>query len=290
MSTQHKTRTFRAIGVFWFIQTVLCSGTLHSQTMPGADTLAPTKEQIFARVIRESLQTGATGDGPFRSGAREGDPAVISPAEGSKPALMKEIAYGAVYPEYEFRESTKGSRYLLEKFVRGVIIDKKDHIIKDTSLLLNYDKMSGQLMIAEDNGNSYMAIDKDNVIAFGLMAPDTSYVFLNVPVLSLTDYYMLVANGPKFGIYKTIQTKFHKLDLHSANINEAQNNSDEYIDKPTYYWVARDNSSGSFTLNKRSIRASFTGKTDKIDAFFASHKHEEIDESLLRSLVTWLND
>jgi hypothetical protein len=256
--------------------------------MSVTDTLAPTREQVLAGVIREYLQGGGFRNGALGFRRYTSPTAGESPSGVSNPALMKDIAFGSVYPEYEYRGNTSGSRSLFEKFVPGIIIDKDgDIIIGDSSNLLNYDKIKGQLMIAK--GNGYLAVDKGKVIAFGLKAADTSFIFLVVPVLSITDYFLLVADGPQYSIYKSLRTTYHRLDLHSANVNESLNNSDEYVDKQTYYWVGKDNSSGTFELRKKSIRTSFAGNTDKIDAFFDLHKHEDIDDGLLRSLVAWLN-
>jgi len=97
-------------------------------------------------------------------------------------------------PVVHHQEDTRGSRYLLKDFVIGTIVDKDDHVMTDSVTLINYDKMDGQLLIAQEGGN-YLEVDKEKVIAFGMKTADTSFVFVNVPILSKVNYFLLIANG-----------------------------------------------------------------------------------------------
>jgi len=195
---------------------------------------------------------------------------------------------GATLPMVTHQEDTKGSRYLLKNFAPGVIVDNAGHIITDSFNLLNYDKIDGQLMIATDARN-YLEVDKEKVVAFAFKTPDTSFVFLNVPALSKVNYFLLIANGPKYSVYKSVRTKFDKANYQSNGLVESGHNYDEYVDKETYFWVRNDDSAGVFELKKKSIKTAFERDKAKVDAFFSQHKYDDIDDSFVRKLIVYLN-
>ncbi len=195
---------------------------------------------------------------------------------------------GAMLPVVHHQEDTRGSRYLLKDFVIGTIVDKDGHVMTDSVTLINYDKMDGQLLIAQGEGN-YLEVDKEKVIAFGMKTPDTSFVFVNVPVLSKFNYFLLIANGPKYSAYKSLKTKFSKANYVSNGLTESGHNYDEYVDKETYFWLKGTDSAGLFELKKKSSKAAFAGDNVKVDAFFSQHKYDDMDDSFVRKLIVYLN-
>jgi hypothetical protein len=198
------------------------------------------------------------------------------------------INSGTMLPEMTHQEDTRGSRYLLKAFTPGVIIDANGHIMTDSTRLLNFDKIDGQLLIAE-GGRNYLEVDKDKVIAFAFRSTDTAFVFLNVPILSKINYYILIANGPKYSAYKSVRTSLVKANYSNRGLVESGNNFDEYVDKETYFWVEGNNNAGVFELKKKSIKEAFAGEKDKVDAYFAQHKYDEIDDIFVRKLIIYLN-
>ena len=131
-------------------------------------------------------------------------------------------------------------------------------------------------MIAKD-AKSYLTADKDKVIAFALKTPDTSFIFLNVPILSKANYFLLIANGAKYSAYKSIRSRFIKSNYQSNGLVETGNNYDEYVDKETYYWVNEKNkSAGIFELKKKSNLEAFAADKEKTGNYFAQHKHDDI--------------
>jgi len=195
---------------------------------------------------------------------------------------------GVTLPMITHKEDTRGSRYLLKHFAPGVIVDNAGHIITDSFNLLNYDKIDGQLMIATDARN-YLEVDKEKVVAFAFKTPDTSFVFLNVPALSKVNYFLLIVNGPKYSVYKSVRTKFNKANYQSNGLVESGHDYDEYVDNEKYFWVRNDDSAGVFELKKKSIKAAFAGDRVKVDAFFSQHKYDDIDDSFVRKLIVYLN-
>jgi hypothetical protein len=201
---------------------------------------------------------------------------------------LNTINSGTMLPVVSHQEETKGSRYLLKSYAMGLIVDKDGNIVSDSLSRLNYDKIDGQLMIAQDARN-YLEVDKDKVIAFALKTPDTAFVFLNVPVLSKSNYFLLIANGPKYSVYKSIRTKFVKANYRNTGLVETGNNYDEYVDKETYFWTNGKDSAGVLELKKKSIREVFAMEKAKLDDFFAHHKYDDLDDTFLKKLIFYLN-
>jgi len=145
------------------------------------------------------------------------------------------------------------------------------------------------LMIARDAKN-YLEVDKEKVIAFALKTDDTSFIFLNVPILSKVNYYLLIANGSKYSAYKSVRAKFVKSNYTSNGLVETGNNYDEYVDKQIYYWVDQKNEkAGIFELKKKSIKEAFASEAAKVDAYFSLHKHEDVDDNFVKNLIVFLN-
>jgi hypothetical protein len=162
-----------------------------------------TREQIITDAVNQYLHEAAFRNSTFESAS----PSHANATTASTGAYVKTVNYGAMLPEFKHKEDTKGSRYFLKSFVTGIYIDNNYKIVVDSTKFLNYDKINGQLMIKLDARN-YLTVDKEKVQAFALKTREGSYIFLNVPILSKTDYFLLIANGPKFSVYKSVRTKF----------------------------------------------------------------------------------
>ena len=202
---------------------------------------------------------------------------------------LSTVNSGIMLPVIEHKEETKGSRYLLKKYAQGLIIDSGNNLIVDSTNILNYDKIDGQLMMAIDRKN-FLEIDKEKVIGFALKTEDTTLIFLNVPILSKVNYFLLIANGPKYSAYKSIRSKFVKSNYSSNGLTEIGNNYDEYVDTEKFYWVdQRANTAGFFELKKKSLKAIFPSEKAKIEEFFLQHKYDDIDENFVKKLIDFLN-
>lgn len=212
---------------------------------------------------------------------------VVTTINGFGP--LNTLTAGTMLPVLTHQEDTRGSRYLLKDFAHGIIVDNTSRVIVDSMLLMNYDKIDGQLMIAQDTKN-YLEVDKEKVLAFAFKTPDTSFVFLNVPILSKINYFQLIATGPRYSVYKSIKTKFVKANYVSNGLTESGNNYDEYVDTETYFWVAGKDSAGIFELKKRSIKNVFTGEKSRVDSWFSKHKIDDINDKFLKGLVDYLNE
>jgi hypothetical protein len=272
---------------------------------PGADNSSSQeaiREQIITDAFQNYLRGAEFSNGQFRTSGMV--PVTPPPGRLTVPFTTAQIRQvststngfgplntlnsGATLPMIAHQEDTRGSRYLLKNFAHGVIVDNAGHIITDSFNLLNYDKIDGQLMIATDARN-YLEVDKEKVVAFAFKTPDTSFVFLNVPALSKINYFLLIANGPKYSVYKSVRTKFNKANYRSNGLVESGHDYDEYVDNETYFWVRNNDSAGVFELKKKSIKAAFAGEKAKVDTFFSRHKYDDIDDSFVRQLIVYLN-
>jgi len=272
------------------LQEVVVSGTNQNSGLPSPEEA--TREQIIASTFDNYLRGAEFSNGTFvvsgLNPAARGAAALVRTTISGFGALNT-INSGAMLPVIEHKEETKGSRYLLNKYARGVIVDSGNHMITDSTNLLNYDKIDGQLMIARDAKN-YLEVDKEKVIAFALKTDDTSFIFLNVPILSKVNYYLLIANGSKYSAYKSVRAKFVKSNYTSNGLVETGNNYDEYVDKQIYYWVDQKNEkAGIFELKKKSIKEAFASEAAKVDAYFSLHKHEDVDDNFVKNLIVFLN-
>jgi hypothetical protein len=275
------------------LKEVVVSGVSQNTGLPSGEEA--TKEQIIANTFENYLRGAEFSNGIYVSSTYSpklvgnvvtGD---IVRTTISGFGALNTINSGAMLPVVEHKEETRGSRYLLSKYAKGVIVDSANSLISDSINLLNYDKIDGQLMIAQ-NVKNYLEVDKEKVLAFALKADDTSFIFLNVPILSKTNYFLLIANGPKYSAYKSIRSKFVKSNYISNGLVETGNNYDEYVDKLTYYWVDEHNKiAGIFELKKKSITEAFAAEKEKTNTFFAKHKHDDFDDNLIRNLIMYLN-
>ena len=272
-----------------------------SQNEGNPSPLQATTEQIISAAFQQYNLGADFSNGQFRSTAMVANPPppgqvgyrqaqvkqVVTTVNGFGP--LNTLNAGAMLPVLNHTEDTKGSRYLLKNFASGVVVDNTGRIIVDSLNLLNYDKIDGQLMIAQDAKN-YLEVDKEKVVAFAFRTRDTSFIFLNVPILSKINYFQLIATGPRYSVYKSVRTKFVKNNYVSNGLTESGNNYDEYVDTQTYFWVAGKDSAGVFELKKKSIKSVFASEKPRVDEYFSKHKLDDIDDTFVKGLINSLNE
>lgn len=269
--------------------------SLHEAVVTGAapsvdNHMQATTEQIITGAFQDYVRAADFSNGNYHSsylaGAGVGTKMVNVNINGF--GALNTLNSGTMLPVVKHQDETKGSRYLLKGFAYGVIVDFTGKVIADSIHLLNYDKIDGQLMIAQDAGN-YLEVDKEKVAAFAFKTPDTSFVFLNVPILSKINYFMLIASGPRYSAYKSVRTKFVKANYVSNGLTESGNNYDEYVDTDTYFWVAGKDNAGVFELKKKSIKSVFAGEKERVEDYFSKHKLDDIDDHFVKGLIDYLN-
>jgi hypothetical protein len=298
------------ISAIGFSDTTLSIGNRRNLTIVLLPKAKALKEIIISRInpneglpspeeaTREQIITNAFGN--YLNGALFSNGIIVFSAYNPQTHSMERMTlmgfgaqnttnFGTMLPIVEHKEDTRGSRYLLNRFAKGIIVDQNNNLITDSTNLLNYDKIDGKLMIAQDGGN-YLEVDKDKVIAFAFKTYDSTYVFLQVPMLSKTSYFLLVANGPKYSVYKSVKTKFVKDTYVSNGLTESGNPYDEYVDNQVYYWInQKDSTAGILELKRKSIKEAFAGEKEKTESYLSKHKFDDIDDFFIRNLINYLN-
>jgi CarboxypepD_reg-like domain len=274
------------------------SGSLHEALVTSApsaantpDPLEAVKNEVIAGTFQDWVRTAQFSNGQIQGSyitTGVGGAMKMVAVSTSGFGALNTLNQGTMLPVLKHQEDTKGSRYLLKDFAHGLIVDNTGKFIADSLNLMNYDKIDGQLMIGLGQKN-YLEVDKEKVVAFAFKTPDTSFIFLNVPVLSKVNYFMLIATGPRYSVYKSVRTKFTKANYISNGLTESGNNYDEYVDTQTYFWVAGKGNAGVLELKKKSIREVFAAEKAKLDDFFAHHKYDDIDDAFLKKLIFYLN-
>jgi len=286
--------------VLWPRSTPLGEATVTSTPQTTGNPPEATTEQIITDAFQNYVQGAEFSNGQYRVTQMTAVPPlpgqvsynhaqirqVVTTINGFGP--LNTLTSGTMLPVLKHQEDTRGSRYLLKNFAHGIIVDNTGRIIADSMLLMNYDKIDGQLMIAQDARN-YLEVDKEKVLAFAFKPPDTSFIFLNVPILSKINYFLLIASGPRYSVYKSIKTKFIKANYVSNGLTESGNNYDEYADTQTWFWVSGKDSAGIFELKKRSIKAVFASEKPRVDTWFSKHKTDDIDDHFMKGLIDYLN-
>jgi hypothetical protein len=187
------------------------------------------------------------------------------------------------------QEATQGSRYLYDYWVHGYVISAADSIVQNTHYLFNYDKMNGSLMVNKDN-NTVLQIDGNSFKSFVLFDKQVSnHVFVKVPAISPQRYVEVIADGPKYKIYKDIATKFHKADFSTNGIASTGNNYDEYIDQNFYYVIKEGGQPVKLQLKKKALKEAFAADVDKLNKFMSVAGSGDIDEVYLKQLGEAMN-
>jgi hypothetical protein len=276
-------------------------------TVKNSDLPPPTEavnDQIIANTFADfdrmsSFSSGASvTEGYYQ--AAPGSPTTPGTKGGWSPSHTVTEGFGALnglnsgtmLPVMTHKEVTKGSRYLLERSTPGIVVEQGGTLVKDSSYLLNYDKIDGRLLLTQD-GQQYLEVDPEKVMAFAFKSNDTSYVFINVPLIDKQRYYILVGIGPRYAIYKSLKTKFVKStddNYRSNGLTDIGNNYDEYVDNISYYFVDfKNNAATKFDLKKKSLKDALGAVGPALDKYMNEHKRDDLDDSFLKNLNHYLN-
>jgi hypothetical protein len=204
-------------------------------------------------------------------------------------ANMGSVNYGGMMPVYHQPTETKGSRFLLENWSPGLVVNQFDTIIKNDSYSYNYDKITGDLLMTQDM-KSQIEIDRSQVKSFALKNSESGYVFVHSPLIDNGDrYFQLLGQGDKYAVYKSLKTKLVKANGVSTGLTSVGNDYDEYVDEVIYYFVDLKNKTvKQFELKKKSIKDAAPEK-DKTEKYFADHKKDDINDRFLAGFVYYLN-
>jgi hypothetical protein len=216
--------------------------------------------------------------------------------QGSKTLVVQrnydfDASQGAIFPVFNPKEETQGSRYLFKDWVAGSVVNNNGEMIANTSYVYNYDKMGGALLATKD-GRSAIEVNRDIVKYFSLTNGNGDTVtFANMPLIDKTHYVQVLSEGSKFGIYKVIKTKFERANYTTDGVMAQGNNYDSYTDDNSYFMIdVQTGKVQQISLKKKSIKSLFVADAPKANKFVDEHASDDIDDSYLRSLGEYMNE
>jgi len=257
------------------------------------DTLvAADGKNAISIVLHPAAQVSAA-NGSSTANAANGNQAVVQTAlrdqvnlsQNTPPAMMQQ---GSIMPVIHTKEATQGSRYYFKDWVHGYIVNAGDSLVQNPGFLLNYDKISGSLILTQDRV-SVIAIYKDKVKSFTLFdALNQPLTFTIVPQIDKTHYVQVIAAGNNYGIYKLTKTKFVESNYSSDGLASTGNNYDEYADEGTYYVIGKGGAPQKISLRKKALKEAFSADQGKLNQYFQAN-NADIDDNYLKDLGDYMN-
>lgn len=182
----------------------------------------------------------------------------------------------------------QGNRFLGEDWMHGFAIGKDGGVIQDPGLLFNYDMMGGDIFYTSDQ-KTFVSVDRSTVKTISLFddkAVRTTLAY--VPEIDNAHYVKVIADGPKYKIYKQIIIRYMKATYQTNGMTSTGNKYDEY--QPTYFYflVKADGAPVKFTPKKKAFKELFAADADKLDKYTSSAKGD-IDDAYLIGLGEALN-
>ena len=245
------------------------SSTLQNYTASSNMSFGPT--------VISSLQVGSDGKPKIVTTS------VYNPGSGR-------VYNGSGLPVFMPKDETKGTQYLFEKWVPGIVLNEKGEQIKNDLYLYNYDKMGKVLLFTQDQVN-IIELDMKTVNGFSLLYKDEPRTYFKMTILDKEDYYQLLSAAKiKYALYKRTTTKIVKANYVSTGLTSTGNNYDEFVDDNRYFvYSEKDKSFAAVDLKKKSIKAVLENEKPKVDEWFLQNGNADIDEAFLKGLITFLN-
>ena len=196
---------------------------------------------------------------------------------------------GAIFAAPKKQEA-HGSRYFFEDWVHGYFINPADSLAQNSAYLYNYDKIGGDLLITP-NRSSAVAVDPAQFKSFTLFNNSgEGFTFQKIAAIDNNHYVQVLAAGSKYNIYKKIYTHFQKANYSTNGMSSSGNNYDEYIDEPTYYIIdVQTNAVQKLSLKKKALKDAFAKDADKLNKFMSEHANDDIDDTYLAGLGSYMN-
>ncbi|HWZ17052.1 MAG TPA: carboxypeptidase-like regulatory domain-containing protein [Mucilaginibacter sp.] len=197
---------------------------------------------------------------------------------------------GSLIPSFSHKEETVGSRYLLDNWSNGYVVNTNGAVIKNDMYAYNYDKLNGFLLLTQDR-RAAVEVDKDQVKSFTIYNKlDVPLTYEMVPAIDTKHFTQVLSSGDKYRIYKYTQTTFVKSDFKTDGMTSSGNRYDEYVDESSYYVLnVKTSQLQKIALKSKAIKQAFADNADKVKIFYAQHSDDAIDEVFLKNLGDYLN-
>lgn len=191
----------------------------------------------------------------------------------------------------EIKESTKGTRFFLDKWLKGTVTATDGTLVKDDSVLYYFDKISHNLYYTYDHKQT-MKVENKNISSFILQDGRVNHSFKRMELIKPVVFFeVLVENTSKYSLYKEISTAYKKADYINHGMYESGNRFDQYIDNFRYYIVLPGEKMYKLiSFTKKSLEEVFEGSGAIFNSYFSTHRKDPINEDFLITLVNHLNN
>lgn len=208
-------------------------------------------------------------------------------AQSSAPAGR--FYLGTFLPVFTHREDAKGSRYLLDHWVKASLKAPDGQRYDSSGFLFNYDKITKTLW-ATANQQTAVEVSKEQVSAFVLLDDSREYFFALEPMVDKENLLQIIVAEPgKYSLYKMIKARFEKANYMTSGLTESGHDYDEYVDEPGYFVLFPSGQAQAVQLKRKIIREIFE-KEPTAKAYLSAHKSDTVNEEFLKQLIRALNE
>lgn len=196
---------------------------------------------------------------------------------------------GSALPVFLVKEGVKGSPYLFDKWVNGIVIGVDGMVYNTANLRFNFDKINEKLLVLLDSVR-VIVLNSGDISAFRLSDNETKFSFERLKNLTDLNFYQPVYKNERgYSFYKIVTTKLKPADYHTNGIIESGSKYDVYIDETQYFIVTSKQELLKITLKKKSIQKVLENESAKVASFYSQHKGNKIDENFVKSLLEYVN-
>ncbi len=187
-------------------------------------------------------------------------------------------------------DDPRGRRFLFDKWVKGSYVETHGGLVNSDSLLYNFDKETGSLIVTTDR-EEIMKFEIITLNSFTLFNDDKVYFFERPETIDRSKFFQaLVKNEDKYSLYKEWKISFEEANYQNNGITETGKKYAEYIDNPQYYLVQPNVRYVEVKLKPKAIKSAFSADDDKVNAYLKQHAKDDVNEAFLIRLVNYLNE
>jgi hypothetical protein len=192
------------------------------------------------------------------------------------------FAYGSEY-------NTKGTRFLFDEWVKGIVVKNSGEVIDGDMYYFNFDKITSNLIVTV-NKNDIVEVYKDSIQSFKVKERGKVYSFEKLASIQRYRFVqVLVKDKENYSLYKSINTRLIGANFTTNGLTETGNPYDEYVDMNKYYIVYKDQVR-PVELKFISLKKALKENSSRVKDFYADHIMDEVDENYAINMVEFLNE
>jgi hypothetical protein len=184
--------------------------------------------------------------------------------------------------------NVKGSRFLFDEWVRGIVIKNSGEEISGNIYFFNFDKITNNLLVTIDK-QQIIEVYKDSIQSFSFKEKGELYSFEKFPTIERYRFVrILIKDTYKYSLYKSLHTRLVGANFETNGLTESGNPYDEYVDSHKYYIVYKGEVR-PVELKFSSIKKALKENSSQAKDYYANHVMDEIDEAYLSAIVEYVN-